>query len=70
MLALLVSNTNHKPKPFESILRLLDFKGFLDYRYSVLAVGAVIAMLGQFIPYYYISKCTFSIHFRGNGLSF
>lgn len=34
--------------------RLLDFKGFLDRRYTVLAVGAFVAMLGQFIPYYYV----------------
>jgi hypothetical protein len=33
----------------------LDFKGFGDRRYAVLAAGAFVAMLGQFVPYYYIS---------------
>ncbi|KAJ4291657.1 hypothetical protein N0V90_009552 [Kalmusia sp. IMI 367209] len=42
-------------QPLKSIKNLMDLKGFLDRRYSVLAAGAFIAMLGQFIPYYYIS---------------
>jgi MCP family monocarboxylic acid transporter-like MFS transporter 10 len=34
---------------------LLDYRGFLDSRYSVLCVGAFLAQLGQWTPSYYIS---------------
>jgi hypothetical protein len=36
---------------------LLDYRGFLDARYSVLCVGAFLAQLGQWTPSYYISEC-------------
>lgn len=35
---------------------LLDFKGFLDARYSVLCVGAWIAQIGIWVPNYYIES--------------
>ncbi|KAF2684267.1 MFS general substrate transporter [Lentithecium fluviatile CBS 122367] len=56
VVALSISSTKHIAEPFKSWKRLLDFKGFLDQRYAVLAAGAFLAMLGQFVPYYYITK--------------
>jgi MCP family monocarboxylic acid transporter-like MFS transporter 10 len=55
-IALSISSNEHETEPLGSWKRLLDFTGFLDRRYAVLAAGAFLAMLGQFIPYYYISK--------------
>jgi hypothetical protein len=43
---------------------LLDYRGFLDARYSVLCVGAFLAQLGQWTPSYYISECFFSFLLR------
>jgi hypothetical protein len=57
IIAICISRTNGITKPMQGISTLLDFKGFLDARYSVLALGAFITMLGQFVPYYYISPC-------------
>jgi MCP family monocarboxylic acid transporter-like MFS transporter 10 len=54
--ALSISSTKQDAGPLRSWKRLIDFEGFLDRRYSVLAVGAFVAMLGQFVPYYYISE--------------
>lgn len=54
-IAVAISWTKLPPKRLE-LGALFDFRGFLDARYSVLAVGAFFAMLGQYIPYYYISK--------------
>lgn len=55
MVALCISHTNGTTQPLKGIGTLLDFRGFLDMRYSVLAIGAFVTMLGQFVPYYYIS---------------
>ncbi|KAF1960694.1 MFS general substrate transporter [Byssothecium circinans] len=57
-IALLVSDTKAPNNPTKSLRRLFDFKGFLDRRYSVLVAGAFLAMLGQFVPYYYIGAYT------------
>lgn len=54
-IAVFVSRVNLPKQRLSSMSKLLDFKGFLDLRYSVLAIGAFLAMLGQFIPFYYIS---------------
>ncbi|CAI6337242.1 unnamed protein product [Periconia digitata] len=56
MIALLISRAKLTDVPDKSLRQLLDFRGFLDRRYSVLCVGSFIAMLGQFVPYYYISS--------------
>ncbi|KAF2009488.1 MFS general substrate transporter [Aaosphaeria arxii CBS 175.79] len=55
-IALSISWTKLPPKPLRGAGQLFDFKGFLDKRYSVLAVGAFVAMLGQYVPYYYITS--------------
>ena len=62
MAAIAISYTNMPKQPLKSVKNLLDLRGFLDRRYSVLAVGAFIAMLGQFIPYYYISTIFLPIY--------
>lgn len=46
-------------KPFGKgihVDQLLDYRGFLDVRYAVLAAGRFIAQLGLWIPGFYISK--------------
>ena len=35
---------------------LVDFRGFLDLRYAVLCVGTWFAVLGLWLPAYYISE--------------
>ncbi|KAF4568336.1 hypothetical protein EYR40_010261 [Pleurotus pulmonarius] len=42
------------PKPLKGMRYLIDFGGFKDPRYSVLAVGCVLVNLGLYSPYYYI----------------
>ncbi|KAJ8514460.1 hypothetical protein ONZ45_g8006 [Pleurotus djamor] len=42
------------PKPFKGVRSLVDFGGFKDPRYSVLAIGCVLVNLGLYSPYYYI----------------
>jgi hypothetical protein len=34
---------------------LIDFRGFLDIRYTILCAGTFFAILGLWIPSYYIS---------------
>jgi hypothetical protein len=34
---------------------LIDFRGFLDLRYTILCIGTFFAILGLWIPSYYIS---------------
>lgn len=58
VVALSISSPKLDAEPLKSWKRLLDFNGFLDRRYSVLAAGSFAAMLGQFVPYYYISEYT------------
>ncbi|KAF1958827.1 MFS general substrate transporter [Byssothecium circinans] len=41
---------------------LLDFRGFLDYRYAVLAAGAWLTYLGLWIPGYHIRSYTSSVY--------
>ncbi|KAF2865909.1 major facilitator superfamily domain-containing protein [Massariosphaeria phaeospora] len=55
-MAFFLSTRKYGPRPLTKIWTLLDFRGFRDRRYSVLTFGAFIAMLGQFVPYYYIGK--------------
>jgi hypothetical protein len=38
------------------VFSLLDYRGFLDRRYRVLALGAWIAQIGLWIPTYYIGR--------------
>lgn len=55
-IALFISSAKPIAKPSRRLSDILDFRGFLDKRYSVLALGGFISMLGQFVPYYYISE--------------
>lgn len=55
--AMCVSRANRPPKKLQSVRELLDFNGFRDVRYTLMAVGAVIANLGLYVPYYYVGKC-------------
>jgi hypothetical protein len=60
--AISISHTKIPKQTSISLKRLFDLQGFHDRRYSVLAIGAFIAMLGQFIPYYYISTISSTPH--------
>ncbi|KAH7119734.1 major facilitator superfamily domain-containing protein [Dendryphion nanum] len=55
VIAFFISWTKMPTRPLQ-LQALFDFKGFADSRYFVLAIGAFLAMLGQFVPYYYMSS--------------
>jgi MCP family monocarboxylic acid transporter-like MFS transporter 10 len=40
----------------EGLKTLVDFRGFLDMRYTVLCLGAFVSQFGIWIPNYYIGK--------------
>lgn len=61
-IAIFISHTNMPKQALVSFKRLFDLQGFRDSRYSALAIGAFIAMLGQFVPYYYISMLIYFVH--------
>ncbi|KAF2877222.1 major facilitator superfamily domain-containing protein [Massariosphaeria phaeospora] len=53
--AVLISTSRNSGKKISlSLASLVDFKGFLDIKYSVLCIGAWIAQLGLFVPSFYI----------------
>jgi MFS family permease len=58
--AMCVSRAKYPPKQLQSASDLLDFNGFRDIRYALLALCAVIANLGLYVPYYYIGECKMS----------
>lgn len=62
--AILISFTNRPKRRMSSLSVLFDLEGFTDRRYAVLAVGAFVTMLGQFVPYYYISNKHSFISYR------
>ncbi|KAH4421506.1 hypothetical protein HBH92_001690 [Parastagonospora nodorum] len=47
---------------------LIDFRGFLDIRYTILCAGTFFAILGLWIPSYYI-KTYANVVFPGNSIS-
>lgn len=49
------------------VRHLLDYRGFLDIRYACLSVGAVIASLGVYVPFYYIGTSSFYMSSNGIG---
>jgi MCP family monocarboxylic acid transporter-like MFS transporter 10 len=50
-----------------SLGALIDFRGFLDLRYTILCIGTFFAILGLWIPSYYISRHkSFQHVFRSN----
>lgn len=56
-IAIAVSSSKRPKRKMRSLRDLLDYKGFLDIRYSCLSAGAVISSLGIYVPFYYIGKC-------------
>lgn len=58
--AILMSRTKETPSNTPTVRRslatLLDFSGYKDPRYLVLAIGCFTASLGLYVPYYYIGK--------------
>lgn len=56
LVAMVVSRARYPPKRLASLADLLDFRGFLDLRYSCLAAGAVVGSLGVYVPFYYLES--------------
>ncbi|KAH7050049.1 major facilitator superfamily domain-containing protein [Macrophomina phaseolina] len=56
--AICISRTKHRPvKPQKTLGgNLLDFNGFKDPRYLILAIGSFVASLGLYVPYYYVES--------------
>ena len=56
--AVCISRTKKVPKKTEIGLNsnLLDFQGFKDPKYLVLASGSFVASLGLYVPYYYVGQ--------------
>lgn len=55
--AICLSQAKHAPRKLQSMRDLVDFSGFRDIRYTSMAIGAVVANLGIYVPYYYIGEC-------------
>ncbi|KAK0653681.1 Aspyridones efflux protein apdF [Lasiodiplodia hormozganensis] len=58
LVAMAVSRTKEAPKPPTTsiVSSLLDFNGYKDPRYLVLAIGNFVATLGLYVPNYYIGS--------------
>ncbi|GME35071.1 Major facilitator superfamily [Neofusicoccum parvum] len=59
LISMAVSRTKEPPKAPTAkavVNSLLDFKGYKDPRYLMLAIGNFVATLGLYIPYYYIGS--------------
>ncbi|EOD52688.1 putative monocarboxylate permease protein [Neofusicoccum parvum UCRNP2] len=59
LISMAVSRTKEPPKAPTAkavVNSLLDFKGYKDPRYLMLAIGNFVATLGLYIPYYYIGN--------------
>ncbi len=53
-----VSRTRLPHKPMKKASDLVDFEGFKDARYWVLAVGSFLVNLGLYSPYFYVGGHT------------
>ena len=51
---MLVSKTRLPRKSMCKLADLVDFDGFKDPRYYVLAIGSFLVNLGLYIPYFYV----------------
>jgi hypothetical protein len=54
--AILISKPKLPFQPLRSARELLDFNGFKDARYSVLALASIVGNFGLYVPYYYIGE--------------
>ncbi|KAI4637860.1 hypothetical protein J4E83_000678 [Alternaria metachromatica] len=69
LVALRISTSKPSGKPDRKGLgSLIDFKGFLDTRYAVLCIGTWLAILGLWIPAYYLKPYANSVY-PGNKVS-
>lgn len=59
--ALVISRSNLPRKPLKSVSAILDFRGFREPPYVVLAAGTFVASLGLYVPYYYIEPFAVSL---------
>lgn len=54
--AILVSRTRQPRKPMQRAKELVDFHGYKDPCYTLLAIGSFVASLGLYSPYSYIRE--------------
>lgn len=52
--SVLISTPKLQRQPMKSPRDLLDFNGFRDVRYTVLAIASIIGNFGLYVPFYYI----------------
>jgi len=69
LVALRISTSKPSGKPeCKGLGSLIDFEGFLDTRYAVLCIGTWLAILGLWIPAYYLKPYANSVY-PGNKVS-
>jgi len=70
IVALLISTSKHSrvPSTRRTCGSLIDFRGFLDLRYSIVCIGTWFGILGIWIPSYYI-KSYADVVYPGNSTS-
>ena len=54
--AIVISRPKMAPRSMKSLREIVDFEGFRDVRYAVLAVATVIGNLGLYVPYNYMGR--------------
>lgn len=54
--AILISRTRLPRKPMQRVKELVDFQGYKDTCYTLLAIGSFIVSLGVYSPYNYIRE--------------
>lgn len=52
--AMVISRVKHPRQTLKSPKEIIDFAGFLDPKYTVLAIANVIGNFGLYAPYYFI----------------
>ncbi|CAM1503317.1 Fc.00g080930.m01.CDS01 [Cosmosporella sp. VM-42] len=61
-IAICISRPRLPRQPLKSASQILDFAGFLDPRYSVLAMANLVGNFGLYVPYYYIESYMLLYH--------
>lgn len=63
--AILISRPKMEPRSMKSFREIVDFGGYRDIRYLVLAIATVTGNLGLYVPYNYMGMlraCSHSLH--------
>lgn len=65
--AVLISTPKLPKQPMRSARELLDFNGFCDPRYTILAVASILGNFGLYVPFYYVEPYV-SARFSGTSV--